>query len=128
MMSRESLERARHVRWGGHEKDTVGIFLVVYLGSARRRNVPFELTREEFAGLICLPCFYCGDPPAERMINSYKAFMVCNGIDRVDNTKGYTRDNCVTACKTCNVAKAALGQQEFINHCKKVASKHIGGT
>lgn len=120
------LSKARRVRWDGHKRDEVGILLTVYLGSARRRGIPFELTREEFEGLISSSCFYCGDPPIERAVNSYKVTMVCNGIDRVDNTKGYLSDNCVPACKTCNVAKAALGQQEFIDHCKKVAINHDG--
>ncbi len=98
--------------------------MVVYRNSAKRRKVSFELTRDEFEMLIGLPCSYCGDPPSERTINAYNTTMVCTGIDRVDNSRGYVKDNCVPACKTCNVAKAALGQQEFIDHCKKVAARY----
>lgn len=119
-----NLDKARRVRWSGHVKDLVGVLLGIYKGSAKTREVPFELTRDEFEMLINLACFYCGDLPAERTLTSHKQRIVCNGIDRVDNSKGYLRENCVPACKTCNVAKARLSQQAFITHCKKIASKH----
>lgn len=118
------LAKARRVRWDGHQRDSIGILLVIYINSAKHRKVPFDLSRDVFEALINQECFYCGSPPKERTINSYKATMICNGIDRVDNSKGYLPENCVTACKTCNVAKARLGQQEFIDQCKKVAARH----
>lgn len=118
------LEKARAVRWSKHTKDHIGTLLVIYQGSAKRRGVLFDISRTDFENLINLPCFYCGDPPKERTLTSHRAKLVCNGIDRVDNSLGYVAGNCVTACKTCNVAKARLGQQEFINHCKKIAARH----
>jgi len=36
-----------------------------------------------------------------------------NGIDRIDNTKDYTLDNCVPCCKNCNYAKRTLTQHDF---------------
>lgn len=45
---------------------------------------------------------------------------VYNGIDRVDNTKGYTIDNVVPCCGICNMAKGKLNQQEFQNWIKRV--------
>lgn len=38
-------------------------------------------------------CFYCGD--TKRL-----------GLDRIDNTKGHTKDNVVVCCYECNVARA----------------------
>lgn len=38
-------------------------------------------------------CFYCGD--TRRL-----------GLDRIDNTKGHTKDNVVVCCYDCNVARA----------------------
>lgn len=36
-----------------------------------------------------------------------------NGIDRTDNDKGYTTDNCVSCCGKCNSLKGTLSQGEF---------------
>lgn len=38
-------------------------------------------------------CFYCGD--TKRL-----------GLDRIDNTRGHTKDNVVVCCYECNVARA----------------------
>ena len=38
---------------------------------------------------------------------------VYNGIDRIDNNKGYTIDNIVPCCAKCNYAKGKLTLQEF---------------
>ena len=37
----------------------------------------------------------------------------CNGIDRIDSSKGYVKGNVVTSCKYCNTAKNTMTQQEF---------------
>lgn len=47
-----------------------------------------------------------------------------NGIDRVDNNKGYTLNNCVPCCKTCNQAKHRLSQEYFIEWVEKIY-KHL---
>lgn len=31
-----------------------------------------------------------------------------NGVDRVDNEKGYTKENCVPSCGSCNFKKKAI--------------------
>jgi hypothetical protein len=49
---------------------------------------------------------------------------VANGIDRVDNTKGYSVDNCVPCCRRCNVAKADMTPDQFLGWASLVA--HFG--
>lgn len=44
-----------------------------------------------------------------------------NGIDRVDNTKGYSVENCVAACRRCNVAKADMAPDQFREWASRVA-------
>jgi hypothetical protein len=41
----------------------------------------------------------------EKFIFTYYGKYVYNGIDRLDNTKGYTIDNIVPCCYKCNVLK-----------------------
>jgi len=38
-----------------------------------------------------------------------------NGIDRVNNSAGYTNHNTVPCCKTCNLAKRDSTVEEFEN-------------
>lgn len=47
--------------------------------------------------------------------NSKNSKYIYNGIDRIDNSKGYTKENSITACKQCNISKSTYSQQDFIN-------------
>jgi len=82
-----------------------------YKHGAKQRNLEFNLTKEEFLQFYGKPCFYCGD-----------AFDN-NGLDRVDNTQGYQKDNIVPCCYRCNWMKSDLTVEVFINHCEKI----VGG-
>ena len=65
------------------------------------------ITIEEFKILDSSPCSYCGDNGKV-------------GIDRIDNSKGYTKENSTPACKLCNFMKKAMTVQDFLNHIKKI--------
>jgi hypothetical protein len=43
-----------------------------------------------------------------------------NGLDRVDNNRGYEKDNIVPCCETCNKAKLQMSLGEFLNWIKRV--------
>ena len=85
-----------------------------YKHSAKKRNISFELTFEEFINLTQQNCYYCKHFP-NQIVKQRGAFgeYVYNGIDRLDNTKGYTLDNCVSCCKTCNIMKLDLSFDIF---------------
>lgn len=92
----------------------VNIIYNHYKRSAQERGLSFELTKEQVRGLIEQECCYCGQKPLVR----YTAVGCAgeyewNGIDRVDNTKGYTPENCVPCCKLCNFGKRDLTLAEF---------------
>lgn len=74
-----------------------------------------NITYEEYLSLREKPCFYCGDE-FQRGRHSYS-------LDRVDNAKGYLRDNIVPCCYRCNHAKAKLTQDEFIKLCHLVSER-----
>lgn len=84
------------------------VLYVKYRGEARKRKREFSLTLEEFTNLASSPCFYSGHRHAEQL----------NGIDRVDNSKGYTMDNVVPCCKLCNRAKRDMNVDEFVDWAK----------
>ena len=82
--------------------------------SAKKRKKQLDFTYAEIGVLMQLPCEYCGD-------NSKY-----NGIDRVDNSKGYTKDNSVPCCEKCNYGKNVYSATEYIEHCKRVADFRVG--
>ncbi len=43
-----------------------------------------------------------------------------NGVDRLDNAKGYTLENSVPCCKHCNIAKRSMTVDEFKQWISKV--------
>jgi len=43
-----------------------------------------------------------------------------NGIDRINNERGYLKENCVAACFKCNKMKSDYTQEEFLDHIKKI--------
>lgn len=82
-----------------------------YQSSAATRGLRFELSRARFVQLVTRACFYCGQAPRE--VPNRKTSLRLNGIDRVDNTRGYTEDNVRSCCTTCNTGKLRQTQQEF---------------
>jgi hypothetical protein len=39
-----------------------------------------------------------------------------NGLDRIDSSKGYTRDNVEPCCVICNTMKWTLSKKDFLKH------------
>lgn len=94
--------------------------------SANSRELPFELTLQQFLETIRKPCTYCGNNTDVHYIRSNKtrtgkAYKLrANGIDRVDSTLGYTLSNSVACCSTCNYAKRELSPAQYLAHCQRV--------
>lgn len=84
-----------------------------YKERAEKKSLEFELTKEEFDTLKDNACAYC----SRANTATHK-----NGIDRMDNSKGYTMDNCVTCCGQCNQMKTNMGYNEYIGQCQRVAT------
>lgn len=96
-----------------------------YIKGAKSRNYSFLLTYDYFINLVSKKCFYCGIEPLreQKHISKSKYSFFCNGIDRKDNSIGYTIENCVPCCKICNVAKSNLSYDVFINWIERL-KKH----
>ena len=76
-----------------------------YKHNAKRRNIMFELTIDEFEKSVPNNCFYCDEPS--------------KGIDRWDSTIGYVSHNCLPCCSHCNFIKNNTDPQIFIDKIKK---------
>jgi hypothetical protein len=79
--------------------------------SAAKRGHEWSLSRKTYEELRVANCSYCG-------IEANPT----HGIDRLDNTKGYTEENSVTACATCNYAKRKMTVSEFIEWARRLVS------
>lgn len=88
-----------------------------YKKLARRKNRDFFIEEFEFYDLVNRPCFYCG------FKSSVKNKV--NGIDRIDNNKGYINGNMNPCCQQCNYGKQEQPLEEFISWIKRVHD-HIG--
>jgi hypothetical protein len=93
-----------------------------YKANARHRGLSWELTEEQFRELTQFPCHYSGELPSTVLKSRCEEYTY-NGIDRVDNTKGYTIENCVTCCHAINLMKLDLSLDRFLELCNKVAER-----
>ena len=90
-----------------------------------------DLTVEEFYDLSQKECYYCGSLPINKFNrakidkkSSKKAKVngeyIYNGLDRLDCSKGHTKDNVVPCCKYCNFAKSKLTFYQFKEWASRV--------
>lgn len=90
-----------------------------YKHNAIKRNYEFNLTKEEMLNLFSKNCHYCGQEPIEMkgdMSGNYTEIpFKRNGIDRIDNSKGYTIGNVISCCRNCNIAKSTMSYPKYIN-------------
>jgi hypothetical protein len=83
---------------------------------------PWGLSLADYQKLVTSSCFYCGGLPNQlpQGVSTRALGLRRNGIDRVDNSKGYEPKNCVPCCAPCNREKRAQTQAEFIeNTCRR---------
>lgn len=97
-----------------------------YKNRAKKNNINFDLTKEDFRKLTKQKCHYCGVEPSQKFNKKYfNGHYIYNGIDRKDNTIGYTIDNSLPCCGICNKAKRDLTYDKFISWIKIVKNHTI---
>ena len=70
---------------------------------ASRKGREFKITQEQYEMIVkdSTGCYLCGNNKVQL------------GLDRVDNSRGYTIDNIAPCCSPCNTSKGALTLQEW---------------
>lgn len=95
-----------------------------YKYRANKRNLQFCLSVPDIENIITKACFYCGSVPSNfltrRLHKKDPEIYLFNGIDRVNNPLGYTKENCVPCCWKCNSAKNSYTKEEFFSWIKNV--------
>ena len=76
----------------------------------------FNLTSMEFLEIISNNCYICGKESNDEHLN---------GIDRIDNDKGYTLDNVSPCCGECNYMKKNYDLEEFFEKMKKIYNNKL---
>ena len=97
---------------GAYGENARSRILARYRRDAAKRGIQFQLSDDDFFDICGKPCFYCGSNPSSvfKPKNSYGEY-VYSGVDRLDNGSGYTKENCVPACKSCNSLKNAITKE-----------------
>lgn len=98
--------------------------------SAKKRKLKWELSASDVYDIVNRNCHYCGVAPSllcsplkHQGLNQKNvdgANILRNGIDRVDSSKGYTIDNVVPCCHTCNTAKMSMSSEQFLDWVSRV--------
>lgn len=115
-------EGNQHIDFGLSARRSV---FSIYKRAAKRRNREFNLSFEFVMEITSKNCYYCGASPSNELKSKNKnGSYIYNGIDRVNNNIGYTKDNCVPCCFNCNNAKKQLTQIEFFELIRKIAVNH----
>lgn len=71
-------------------------------------------------------CFYTG--VRLTLPDSHKRWVPTTAsVDRVDNDKGYTKDNVVLCCRDLNMMKRNIPIKDFMNICRCVVVYQSGG-
>lgn len=100
----------------GQSRSSKAIVYNKYVDRAKEKNLVFEISKAVFKNMIMEKCHYCHREASGNHIN---------GIDRMDNERGYTFDNIVTCCSDCNYAKCDMDYDAFLEQCKRIADYEL---
>ena len=92
-----------------------------YVKRAKKKNIEFVFTKEDFVKLTSQNCYYCGREPSSVGKSQHNnGDFKYNGLDRINSSGGYTFDNVVTCCEFCNRSKFDRTTEEFYIYIQKI--------
>ena len=91
-----------------------------YKSAGSRAGRCFELSAGQVYAMFLSPCVFCGTVGS----NNCQGFRY-NGIDRLDNTAGYTPGNCVPCCWDCNRMKSNKTVEDFLAWAARVQTHQV---
>jgi hypothetical protein len=103
-----------------------------YVNNANKRNLEFNLSKEQVKEIIEKNCYYCGQAPKIKTgdvtflkYSRKNGYFISNSIDRYDNNKGYLYENCVPCCPMCNTMKLNYNVNDFLEKINLIYRRHI---
>lgn len=93
-----------------------------YKRRSKIKCIEFKISKSFAKKLYKKNCYYCGVEPSSicKLKGGYGHF-IYNGIDRMDNEKGYVSDNCIPCCTLCNYLKNNMHISEFCKIINKIS-------
>lgn len=91
--------------------------------NAKQRKIPLEITPQDIWNLYEQQNGKCSLSGVD--INLKTIYEITASLDRIDSSKGYTRDNVQWLHKTINIMKNSLNQADFISICEKVCLYNV---
>ena len=92
--------------------------MAMWKTGAKRRDINWDLNLSNLEAMPMI-CHYTGE---QLTLERNKPNTI--SLDRLNSSKGYTKDNVVFCCAHINVMKWETGDKEFLNWCRKVV-KHL---
>lgn len=108
-------------------KSELGLVYSTYKQSAKRGGRCFILDFGTFSRLVMQPCYYCNSAPSTKVRTKRGSIVFYNGLDRVDNSKGYTPENVVPCCDICNLGKRTKDFSVFTDWISRVSGFSLRG-
>ncbi len=99
-------------KWSELQSNPVNVFISYKHSAITKRKLEFTIEKEDYDKFRNGQCYLCGLTSSD----THK-----NGIDRIDNSKGYVLDNCRSCCGHCNCMKLDMNYDVFTSHCKQIA-------
>lgn len=93
-----------------------------YKDNAFKRKLQFNIDLNTFDKLTSDNCYFCDIKPYQKIdkANKRNGDYIYNGIDRINNNLGYTKENSVSCCGICNRAKNNLSLEDFYLWIKRI--------
>jgi len=91
--------------------DSTCVSYASYRSRAEKKELNFEITHDDYKTLTNQDCYLCGKQTTETHTN---------GIDRLDNTRGYVLENCRACCRECNHMKKNYGLDELLGKMEQI--------
>ena len=95
--------------------------------AAKKRGIQNFLTKEDYYLISKKRCHYCGGMTTRKNNTPGRPIeLPMNTIDRLNGERYYKLENSVPACKTCNIAKMAMTEKQFIDWVLRIHRHQTG--
>jgi hypothetical protein len=85
-----------------------------YILRAEKKRFIFDISEELFDTITSCPCYTCGKLSTKEHQN---------GLDRIDSSIGYIKNNVYSCCGNCNYMKNNYSYKIFIDKCVLICNK-----
>jgi len=113
-LPQRAMRKENNPAWAGF-KDVPGKIYSKLKRGALQRDLSFEITIEDIQEQVEKQDFKCA------YTNCVVDFYTNASVDRIDSSKGYTKENIQIVTKNINMLKRDFSHDSFLNMCKTVA-------